>query len=150
MYSFDSHGWLAPSAIQGRTTDVAPPTHSPKTVGQPYPNFTGVEWVMVSYVEPVIPAPYVVPTDWKITCLAFRNRFSQAEKIALYTVAKTNVEIQIYLDDVQAASYIDLTRADTIASVNGLEAATILAVGRAHMILSVPPTPEEQYKGILV
>lgn len=56
-YSFDSHGWLAPSKIQGRTTDVVPPTHGEKVVGQPYPNWTGHSWVMVTYTDPVIPTP---------------------------------------------------------------------------------------------
>lgn len=57
MYSYDSHGWLSDSEIHGRTTGIKPPTHGTKTVGQPYPNFTGVEWAMATYSVPVIPAP---------------------------------------------------------------------------------------------
>ena len=53
MHSFDTHGWLSDVQISGRTTDVAPPAHGTKTVGLPYPNFTGVDWVMVPYSEPV-------------------------------------------------------------------------------------------------
>ena len=79
----------------------------------------------------------------RITKLAFRNRFTQAEKVALYTAAKTNVDIQIYLDDVNAATYIDLQRADTRASVQGLELAGLLAAGRAAQIIDAPIQPDE-------
>lgn len=81
--------------------------------------------------------------DFRITKLAFRNRFTAAEKTALYTAAKTNVDIQIYLDDVNAATYIDLQRADTRASVQGLETAGLIAAGRALQILDAPVQPDE-------
>jgi len=53
MHSFDTYGWLADVQLSGRSTGVAPPAHGTKTVGLPYPNFTGVDWVMVPYSEPV-------------------------------------------------------------------------------------------------
>lgn len=81
--------------------------------------------------------------DLRITKLAFRNRFTAAEKTALYTAAKTNVDIQIYLDDVNAATYIDLQRADTRASVQELETAGLIAAGRALQILDAPVQPDE-------
>lgn len=52
-FSFDSHGWLSDALIEGRTTDIAPPAHGAKTVGQPYPNWTGRAWVMVDYTDQV-------------------------------------------------------------------------------------------------
>ena len=79
----------------------------------------------------------------RITKLAFRNRFTPAEKNALYTAAKSNVDIQIYLDDVNAATFIDLQRADTRDNVHALEAAGLIAAGRAAEILDTPPHPEE-------
>lgn len=56
MYSYDSYGWLVDAGIHGRKTGLAPPAHGAKIVGQPYPNWTGVEWVMVAYSVPVLPA----------------------------------------------------------------------------------------------
>jgi len=53
--SYDAYGWLADAEIPGRTTDAPVPQHEVKAVGQSYPNFTGVEWVLATYSAP--PAP---------------------------------------------------------------------------------------------
>lgn len=79
----------------------------------------------------------------KITKLAFRNRFTSPEKVALYNAAKTSAEIQIYLDDVNAATFIDLQRPDTRAAVHGLESLGLLAAGRALQVLDAPIQPDE-------
>ena len=69
MYSFNSYGWLSAEPIAGRETSVEPPAHGDKEVGQPYPNFTGVEWVLVDYSEPVIPVPpQIYALDLSLTC----------------------------------------------------------------------------------
>lgn len=81
----------------------------------------------------------------KITRLAFRNRFSLEEKTLLYTTAKTNIQIQIYLDDVNAATYIDLSRPDTRFGVITLENIGIIAPGRAAQILDTPAQTHELY-----
>jgi hypothetical protein len=47
---------------------------------------------------------------------------------------------------VQSASYIDLDRQDTRNGVLGLEAAGLLAVGRALEVLDTPLTPLETFK----
>ena len=57
MPSFDTYGWLSATEIPGRTTGIEPPTHGDKIVGEPYPNWTGNEWVLATYSDPVIPAP---------------------------------------------------------------------------------------------
>lgn len=82
-----------------------------------------------------------------LTKLAFRNRFTPAEKVALYTAAAANVQIKIYLDDLAAATFIDVERPDTIAGVQALEAATIIGVGRAAEILGAPITEQEAWYG---
>lgn len=107
--------------------------------------FMAAHYAAGTYVlEPEVVQPKQV--NWKITRLAFRNRFTQAEKIALYTAAASNVAIKVYLDDVNAATFIDLQRPDTIAGVQALELATIIAGGRAATILTTEPTSEEEYK----
>ncbi|MBP7568224.1 MAG: hypothetical protein KA795_19675, partial [Burkholderiaceae bacterium] len=49
-----------------------------------------------------------------------------------------------YLSKVNAAKFIDLDRADTRAGVQALEAATLLAAGRALQILDAPIQPGER------
>jgi hypothetical protein len=96
---------------------------------------------------PKVDTPTVITDpviNWKISCLAFRNRFTSTEKIALYEAAKTDVSVQIYLDDVQSASFIDLSHANTKSSVQELETSTLIDAGRAMIILTTEPTTEEQ------
>jgi hypothetical protein len=78
-----------------------------------------------------------------ITKLAFRNRFTDAEKAKLYVAAKTAPAVQAYLDDVMAANFIDLSRPDTVAAVRQLETMKIIGVGRADEILYETPKLQE-------
>lgn len=94
--------------------------------------------------ELVVDQAPAAPTMSRVTRLAFRNRFTTAEKIALYNAAKTSVEVQIYLDDVNAASYIDLQWPDTRASVQYLESLGLIAPGRALGILDSPIQDDER------
>lgn len=80
-----------------------------------------------------------------ITRLAFRNRFTPAEKVALYTAAKENIQIQIYLDDVNSATFVDLSRTDTREGVIALENAGLIGSGRALEILDSPVKFNEMY-----
>ena len=84
-----------------------------------------------------------------ITVLAFRNRFTQSEKIAIEIAALDNpaaampqraqsAALRANQLDVQAAQFIDFDRADTRGGVEALEAATIIAPGRAAEILDAP------------
>jgi len=75
------------------------------------------------------------PPVTKLTRLEFRNRFTQAEKQALYTAAESNVDLRIYLDDLAAAEYVDVTDPATIASINAL-APAIIAPERVDEILA--------------
>jgi len=88
-------------------------------------------------------------TTMKITRLAFRNRFTMAEKATLYTAASTpqGIGLKVYLDDLAAASFVDLARPDTKASVNYLASIGILTSARAAEILNTMPTAIEIYKG---
>jgi len=86
------------------------------------------------------PAPVV---NTKLTRLAFRNRFTGAEKVAIYTAATTTPQLRIYLDDLMSVDYIDLSNADTIAGVNALATAGIITGARATSILTEPVTASE-------
>ena len=97
-------------------------------------------------VEPEVPAPAN-----QITKLAFRSRFTAVERATITFAARQNTvngaAVQSYLDDVQAATFIDLNRQDTRAGVQGLEAAGLIAAGRATEILDTPATELEAYLG---
>ena len=120
----------------------------------PCPEGVRVGWLYDGTVfsPPVTPAPV---EDWCITRLAFRNRFTQAEKVALELAALDDpaatlaqrqqaAAVRVYLSDVAAAAHIDLGRADTRAGVQALEAAGLLAPGRALQVLDAPVQPHER------
>lgn len=89
------------------------------------------------------PAPPVVEEAQSVglTKLEFMNRFTDAELAAIYTVAKTNVAVEIWLakfnattpDELGYSVYLNDPR--TIESIHMLEAAGLLAAGRAAEIL---------------
>jgi AAA+ superfamily predicted ATPase len=93
--------------------------------------------------------------DRKITRLAFRSRFTRAEKTAIEIAALDNpaapmaqrqqaAMLRADLADQAQATFIDLDRADTRAGVQALEAAGLLAAGRAAEILDGPVQPQER------
>ena len=88
------------------------------------------------------------PSPKKITQLAFISRFTDAEAIALDLASiGATVEaasIRRYMQKVNAATFIDLGRADTIAGVNQLETVGLIGPGRAEVILTAPITELER------
>lgn len=96
-----------------------------------------------------------LPPDTRITRLAFRNRFTQAEKVMLELAGLDDptapmaqrqqaAAIRAHLADVAASAFVDLARADTRAGVQSLEAAGLLAPGRALQILDAPVQAHER------
>lgn len=90
----------------------------------------------------------------KITVLAFRNRFTQQEKVAIdlasidnpsadMSVRQLAATIRVMMADLASSTWVDLGRADTIAGVTNLETYGIIGSGRAQAILTTPPTPIE-------
>lgn len=116
-----------------------------------------IEESFVAEASPNDPPP-AAPGTVKITKLAFRNRFTQAEKVAVEIAAldvptasiqarSTAAALRANQQDVQVAQHIDLMRADTRGGVLQLEAAGLLAAGRAIVILDTPPTEAEVFNG---
>ena len=102
----------------------------------------------VAAAQPVqVPAPVLR----HITRLAFLSRFADAEAVAIDLAsigeAPQAAGMRRYVSKVNAATYIDLDRADTRAGVQALEAAGVLAAGRALQILDAPVQPEEGWRG---
>lgn len=84
-----------------------------------------------------------------ITRLEFRSKFTEAEKIAIELASLDNpsapmaqrqmsAALRVYLTDLSVASFVDLTRADTIAGVRRLETFGLIGPGRAAEILALP------------
>lgn len=102
------------------------------------------------------PAPLPEPPQLRhITKLAFRNRFTMGEKIAidlasidnpaaLASVRQQQAMIRVLLEDTRTSAYIDLDREDTRAGVQQLEAAGLLGTGRALEILDNPIQSNER------
>lgn len=82
------------------------------------------------------PAPVTPPTHrTRLTRLEFRNLFTQAEKQALYTAAQSSIDVQIFLDDLNAAQYVETTDPVTVAGLGALVSAGLLTQARADEIL---------------
>lgn len=73
----------------------------------------------------------------QLTKLAFLNRFTSDERIAIRTAAQTSPAIHDYLAMLDAAQDVDLLDARTIGGVQALEAAGLLAEGRGAEILAL-------------
>jgi hypothetical protein len=88
--------------------------------------------------------------DHRITRLAFLNRFTDAEAIALdlASIGATieAASIRRYMQKVNAATFIDLARDDTITGVRQLETVGLIGAGRADHILLDPITELERAK----
>ena len=93
------------------------------------------------------PTPEVVE-DKKITRLAFLNRFSDEEAIAidLASIGATveAAAVRLYLKKVDSATFIDLNDPKTRAGVIALETMGLIGPGRALDILDLPVQPSER------
>lgn len=109
-----------------------------------------------AYEEVEVPALVPAAPVRHITKLAFRQRFTAAEKatieIAALDVALAPMSargqaaaLRANQADLQVATFIDLDRPDTRGGVQMLEAAGLLAAGRALVIMDAPIQPGERY-----
>ena len=83
---------------------------------------------------PVPEQPQAAPRV--ITKLEYMNRFHDSELAALYTAAKSVVQIEIWLEKFKLAEFIDLDDPRTVAGVQALEAGQLIGAGRASEILA--------------
>ena len=91
---------------------------------------------------PVNPAPNY---GSRISRLAFKLRMTAVERKAIRVAAESNADLYDFMDLLSDSTYIDLTRAETIAGIGQLEAAGLIAPGRGDEVLNTPVTQEEQW-----
>ena len=70
-----------------------------------------------------------------ITKLAFMNRFTMEELAAIYTAAKSEVLVEVFLDKLKMAEYVDVADPQTIAGLQALAASGLLTEARVQEIL---------------
>jgi len=96
------------------------------------------DWVRVTSGNTVIELQYHVPVPVPVTVLsrlAFMQRFTFSELTAIYTAAKTEVTVEVWLKLLEAAATVDLQHEQTIAGIDALVTAELLTQERADIIL---------------
>ena len=81
----------------------------------------------------------------RISRLAFKLRMTADERKAIRLAAESNADLYDFMDLLSDSTYIDLTRAETVAGVGQLETAGLIASGRGDEVLNTPVTQEEQW-----
>ena len=105
---------------------------------------------------PDVPTP--ATAERRITKLAFRNRFTKAEKAGIEFAALDDptapiaqrqqaAALRADLKDQEQATFIDLDDEDTRTGVLTLEAVVLIAAGRAVEILDAPVQDKERLTG---
>lgn len=104
------------------------------------------------------PAQPLGDSPRRITKLAFRNRFTKAEKAGIEFAALDDptapiaqrqqaAALRADLKDQEQATFIDLDDEDTRTGVLTLEAVGLIAAGRAVEILDTPVQDKERFTG---
>ena len=121
----------------------------------------GWRWDGAAFIAPPpgqAPTPSPADVARRITKLAFRNRFTKAEKAGIEFAALDDptapiaqrqqaAALRADLKDQEQATFIDLDDEDTRTGVLTLEAAGLIAAGRAVEILDAPVQDKEHHTG---
>ena len=81
---------------------------------------------------PEVVAPTPKP---QLTKLEYMNRFHDDELAAIYTAAKSVVQVEVWLEKFKLAEFVSLDDPRTLAGLQALEAAGLLGAGRANEIV---------------
>ena len=145
---------LGPTTLTQIVTDVKPGTYLFQCISQTgavgYKTLDGQPFNLVGgsgVVDPNPPtpvwdvpeAPYVYapePGSRVITKLDYMNRFRDEELAALYSAAKTVVQIEVWWEKFKVSDEIDLSDPRIGAGLHALESAGLIGPGRANEILA--------------
>ncbi len=78
----------------------------------------------------------VIPTSYTWTKLEYLRRFTQDERIAIRTAAKTSAVLEDYLQLLELASEVKSDDPDIVAALTMLEAGGLIGSGRAQEIIN--------------
>lgn len=90
--------------------------------------------LIITPLAPIVIGP-IQSASRIITQEMFTRKLTQDELRTIYTVAKTNIDLEIWLDRFKMAKEIDLDDPFMIKGLNNLEAFGLLATGRSSEIL---------------
>lgn len=82
----------------------------------------------------VAPDALVIPAK-PLSHVDFMDRFTDEEMEAIYSAATASVKVQVWLDRFRLSSFVDVTDPRTVAVVQALEVAGLIAAGRSAEIL---------------
>lgn len=94
--------------------------------------------------SPPAPPPAPPPLPNIITKLAMIDRFTEVEYEGVLTAAKTDVQVQGWLDRFNVSSQINLDDSRTIDGINLLVSKNLLTQERGQEILTDPVQPNER------
>ena len=100
-----------------------------------FPGKTDEEVLAVISAEQAAQVPTAALPQKVITKLAFMNRFTMEELAAIYTAAKTEVMVEVFLDKLKIAEEVNLADTQTIGGLQALAASGLLTETRVQEIL---------------
>lgn len=72
----------------------------------------------------------------RLTKLDYMNRFTDAELATIYATAKQSPAVEVWLEKFKLSEFVDTADPRTVAGVQALESAGLIAAGRANEILA--------------
>lgn len=101
-----------------------------------YPGKTDEEVMAAIAEQQAAQAQSTEPSSRVLTKLQFLNRFTNEELAAVYTAAKTNVLVEVFLDKLKLAQEINLDDPQTVGGLQALAAAGLLSEARVQEVLA--------------
>ncbi len=100
-----------------------------------FPGKTDEEVLAIIAAEQAAPTTPPAEPPRVITKLAFMNRFTMEELAAIYTAAKTEVMVEVFLDKLKIAEEVNLDDPQTIVGLQALAASGLLTEARVQEVL---------------
>lgn len=100
-------------------------------------NFNGSSYIGKSWTQPK-------GNFMAITRLAFRNRFTFDEKVAIETAIENDITVRTLLKDIESVSYVTLTDQSLIDGLGLLVSNELITQARADEIQGTPISEDER------
>lgn len=131
----DQPGAADPRYVPWDQLPVDPPFSSFDDAQWRASDYVGMElsadWTTLTPAPP--PQPYPVP---QMTVLEFRDRYTVAEKQAIYDAAVTDTMVTIIIDDLNNAEFVNIEDQHTINGVDYLISSGVIDASRREALLA--------------